>query len=122
MKKMVGCIAKSPCILSSRWYYRSSSISGKFLIFTAPKNRGLYCMLSISNCFVIFTVPQRCREKGGLSSPPRPDTFNEAPAISRVSPQHLYRLSLPIILWYHTVTPYYDTSRLPSYSCLQLLT
>ena len=61
-------------------------------------------------------------ERRGLSSPPRPDTSSAAPAISRLSRQHVYRLSLPIILWYHTVTPYYDTSRVPNYSRLQLST
>ena len=57
-----------------------------------------------------------------MSCPPQSDTSIAAPAISRVSRQHLYRLSLPIILWYHTVRPYYDTSRLPNYSRQQLLT
>ena len=61
-------------------------------------------------------------ERGGLSSPPRRDTSDAAPTISRVSSQHLYRFSLPIILWYHTMTPYHDTSRVPNYSCLQLFT
>ena len=57
-----------------------------------------------------------------MSCPPWPNTSNAAPAISRVSCQHLYRFSLYIIRWYHTVTPYHDTSRVPNYSCQQLLT
>ena len=54
-----------------------------------------------------------------MPSPPWSDTSNAAPLISRVSHQHLYRLSHPIIRWYHTVTPYDDTSPVPNYSRLQ---
>ena len=57
-----------------------------------------------------------------MSCPPWPNTSNAAPAISRVSCQHLYRFSLYIIRWYHTVTPYHDTSRVPNYSSQQLFT
>ena len=57
-----------------------------------------------------------------MSCPPWRNTSNAAPAISRVSCQHLYRFSLYIIRWYHTVTPYHDTSRVPNYSSQQLFT
>ena len=59
-------------------------------------------------------------ERGGVSSSPRPDTSIASPAISCVSHPHLCLLSLPIILWYHAVTPYYDTTRVPNYFRLQL--
>ena len=58
---------------------------------------------------------------GGLSSPPRQDILKAAPTPPRVSLQHLCRLSILIVIWYHTVTPYYDTSRVPNYSRLQVL-
>ena len=56
-------------------------------------------------------------ERGFVFSP-RPNISHVAPTIPRISRQHLHRLSLPIIRWCHTVSPYYDTSRVPSNSRL----